>query len=287
VTNENAIKVDDEFFAKNKESGIYPIMYYSHNIHFLCYSQMMEGRSRDALASAHKLDSLVTVAAVREMPMAEYLLPMPLLVEARFGEWDLSIQEPAPPSDLSYASGVWHYARGLAFAAMGKLAQADRERVELHKITRSIPTDRVLGTSNNARKVSELAETVLTGEIASARGDHAEAVARLSDAVQMQDALIYDEPPIWYFPVREALGAELIAAGQEAQAEAVYRSDLKINPGNPRSLHGLARSLRAEGKEQEAAKYENQFKSAWHYADVASAPVRFHDARTASSGIEG
>jgi hypothetical protein len=133
-----------------------------------------------------------------------------------------------PPSDLSYASGVWHYTRGLAFAAMGKLNQADREREELHKITRSIPTDRVLGTSNNARKVSELAETVLTGEIASARGDHAEAIARLSDAVQMQDALIYDEPPIWYFPVREALGAELIAAGQAAQAEAIYRSDLKI-----------------------------------------------------------
>jgi tetratricopeptide (TPR) repeat protein len=287
VTNENAIKVDEEFFAKNKEGGVYPIMYYSHNIHFLCYSQMMEGRSRDALASARKLNSLVTVAAVREMPMAEYMLPTPLLVEARFGEWGVIMQEPAPPSDPSYANGVWHYARGLAFAAMGKLDQADREREELHKITRSIPADRVLGTNNNAQKVSELAETVLTGEIASARGDHEEAIARLSYAVRMQDALIYDEPPIWYFPVREALGAEFLAEGQAAQADAVYRSDLKINPGNPRSLHGLARSLRAEGKQQEAAEYENQFKSAWHYADVAPEPVRFHDARTASSGIEG
>jgi hypothetical protein len=99
--------------------------------------------------------------------------------------------------------------------------------------------------------------------------------------------LIYDEPPIWYFPVREALGGELIAAGQAAQAEAVYRSDLKINPGNPRSVHGLAQSLRTEGKEREAAKYENQFKGVWHYADVAPEPARFHDARTASSGIEG
>jgi tetratricopeptide (TPR) repeat protein len=285
VTNENAIKVDEEFFAKNIEGGVYPIMYYSHNIHFLCYSEMMEGRSRDALASARKLNSVVTVAAVREMPMAEYMLPTPLLVEARFGEWNVITQEPAPPSDLSYASGVWHYARGLAFAAMGKLAQADREREELHKITGSIPTDRVLGTSNNAQKVSELAETVLTGEIASARGDHAEAIARLSDGVQMQDALIYDEPPIWYFPVREVLGAELIAAGQAAQAEAVYRSDLKINPGNPRSLHGLAQSLRAQSKKQEAAKCENQFKSAWHYADVTPEPVRFRHAPPRSSDI--
>jgi Flp pilus assembly protein TadD len=92
----------------------------------------------------------------------------------------------------------------------------------------------------------------------------------LSDAVRMQNALVYDEPPIWYFPVRGALGAELLAVGQAPQAEAVYRSDLKVNPGNPRSLHGLARSLRAEGKKQEAAEYENQFKSAWQYADVGA-----------------
>jgi hypothetical protein len=97
--------------------------------------------------------------------------------------------------------------------------------------------------------------------------------------------LIYDEPPIWYFPVREALGAELIAAGQAAQAEAVYRSDLKINPGNPRSLHGLAQSLRAQSKKQEAAKCENQFKSAWHYADVTPEPVRFRHAPPRSSDI--
>jgi tetratricopeptide (TPR) repeat protein len=278
VTNENAIKVDEEFFAKSEEGGVYPIMYYSHNIHFLCYAQMMEGRSHDALASARKLNSRVTVAAVREMPMAEYLLPTPLLVEARFGEWDAIMQEPAPPSDLSYASGVWHYTRGLAFAATGKLDQADLEHGELHKITMAIPADRILGTSNNAQKVSELAEAVLAGEIASARSNQTEAIARLSDAVRMQDALVYDEPPIWYFPVREALGAQLIAAGRATQAEAVYRSDLKINPGNPRSLHGLARSLRAEGRKYEAAEYENQFERAWHYADVAPEPVPYRNA---------
>jgi hypothetical protein len=88
------------------------------------------------------------------------------------------MQEPAPSSDLSYASGVWHYTRGLAFAAMGKLDQADRERTELHKITMTIPADRVLGTSNNAQKVSELAEAVVAGEIASARSNQTDAIAR-------------------------------------------------------------------------------------------------------------
>jgi hypothetical protein len=97
------------------------------------------------------------------------------------------MQEPAPPSDLSYTSGVWHYTRGLAFAATGQLDQTEREHEELHKITIAIPVDRVLGTSNNAQKVSELAEAVLAGEIASARGSQTEAIARLSDAVRMQD----------------------------------------------------------------------------------------------------
>jgi tetratricopeptide (TPR) repeat protein len=284
VTNENAIKADDAFFAMSNEGGVYPLMYYTHNIQFLCYAQMMEGRRRDALASARKLNSHVSVATVREMPMAEFLLPMPLLVEARFGEWALIMQEPEPPSDLSYASGIWHYARGLAFAATGKLDQAERERDELRRITAAIPPDRLLGTSNQARKVSALAEAVLAGEIASARGDHQQAAVHLSDAVRMQDALVYDEPPIWYFPVREALGAELLAAGQPTRAETVYREDLRANPGNPRSLNGLARCLSAEGKQREAAKYEKQFKTAWRYADAAPEPFLTTAAPRASVG---
>jgi tetratricopeptide (TPR) repeat protein len=276
--NENAIRADEAFFTKSNESGVYPIMYYTHNLQFLCYSQMMEGRSRDALASARKLNSHVPLDAVREMPMAEYLLPMPLLVEARFGEWNAIMQEPAPPSDLRYANGMWHYARGLALAATGKLDEAEREREELHKITTAIAPDRLLGSSNQARKVSEVAEAVLAGEIASAKGDHTQATARLADAVRMQDALNYDEPPIWYFPIRETLGAELLAAGQAAQAEADYRSDLKLNPDNPRSLNGLARCLRAEGKTREAAKFEERFKNSWRYADTDPDPIHIGNA---------
>ena len=89
---------------------------------------------------------------------------------------------------------------------------------------------------------------MLSAKIASARGDHNAAAAKLGDAVQMQDALTYDEPPIWYFPVREELGTELLAAGEANRAEAVYRADLKINPGNARSLKGLTETLRAQGK---------------------------------------
>jgi tetratricopeptide (TPR) repeat protein len=273
-TNVHAIKADEAFFAKSHETGIYPLMYYNHNIQFLCYSQMMEGSSRGALASARKLVSHVSPEAVREMPMVEFIVPMPLLVEARFGEWSAILLEPAPPADLLYTSAMWHYSRGLALAATGKVEEAREEGRELHKITVALPPDRSLGTSNQAQKVSALAEAVLAGEIDAANGDHAHAVERLADAVRKQDALVYDEPPIWYFPVREALGSELIAAGHPAQAEAVFRKDLKLNPGNPRSLHGLAQSLRAEGKTAEAAQVEQRFKAAWRYADTNPVPDR-------------
>lgn len=202
--------------------------------------------------------------------MAEFLLPTTMLVETRFGDWDAIMREPSPPDDLPYASIVWHYSRGLAFIATDKLDDAEGEQQALHQIAMAIPPDRPLGTSNSARKVSEAIDAVLVGRIASAKGDHKEAISRLSEAVKMQDGFVYDEPPIWFFPIRETLGAELLADGQAASAEAVYREDLKLNPGNPRSLNGLAKALRAQGNKAEAAKVDRQFNEAWRYADVSA-----------------
>ena len=113
---------------------------------------------------------------------------------------------------------------------------------------------------------------VVDGELAAARGDHKEAAAKLTDAVRMQDALVYEEPPIWYFPVRESLGAQLLAMGRTPEAETVYREDLRINPGNPRSLYGLAQCLSAEGKTAEAARAREQFRKAWRFADSEPTP---------------
>ena len=268
-TNASAIKVDQAFFAKSKESGVYPLMYYTHNIHFLCYSQMIEGRQRDALASARLLETKVPLDAVRAMPMAEFLVPMPYLVETRFGLWDTILKEPGPPKDLPFASAMWHYARALAFSAKGNRTQAASEQKQLEAITAAISPDRPLGTSNRAKDVAQVAVMVVAGEFAAARSNHKDAAAKLIDAVRMQDALIYEEPPIWYFSVRESLGAQLAAMGRTQEAEAVFREDLKINPGNPRSLYGLAQCLTAQGKTAEAAKAREQFRKAWRFADSA------------------
>ena len=271
-TNANAIKADQAFFAKSKEDGVYPLMYYTHNVHFLCYAQMIEGRQRDALASARLLETKVPLDAVRAMPMAEFLVPLPYLVDTRFGLWDTILKEPAPPKDLPFTSAMWHYARALAFSAKGNRAQAASEQKQLETITAAISPDRPLGTSNRAKDVAQVAVAVLAGELAAARGDHKDAAAKLTGAVRMQDALVYEEPPIWYFPVRESLGAQLLAMGRTQEAEAVYREDLRINPGNPRSLYGLAQCLSAQGKTAEAAKAREQFRKAWRFADSEPTP---------------
>ena len=247
-------------------------MYYTHNIHFLCYAQMVEGQKRDALGSARLLESKVPLDAVRAMPMAEFLVPVPYLVETRFGLWDEILKEPEPPKDLPFTSAIWHYARALAYSAKGDRAQAAREHKQLEAVTAAIPPARPLGTSNSARDVAQVAVVVVAGELAAARGDRKGAAAKLTDAVRMQDALIYDEPPIWYYPMRESLGAQLLASGRAQEAEAVYREDLKINPGNPRSLYGLAQCLAAEGKTAEAAKAREQFRKAWRFADSEPMP---------------
>ena len=272
--NERAIKADQYFLAQSHETGVYPVMYATHNIQFLCYAEMMEGRKRDTIKTARDLKDAVPLAVVREMPMGEVFWPEPYFAMARFGAWDEILAEPAPPNEFAFTNAMWHYARGLAFAATGKLDDATAERQALDASGAKVSGDMLAGPANHARDLVKLASLILAGTIASDRGDHSEANRDFTDAVRAQDALGYDEPPSWYYPVRESLGAELLADNKPKVAEAVYREDLKRNPENPRSLYGLAESLRVEGKSEQAAQVEARFNRGWSHADVTLAPVK-------------
>jgi hypothetical protein len=269
--NEAAIKADRTFLAQSHEAGVYPVMYATHNYDFLLYSEMMEGRKRDAIKTARALKAAVPVEVVKAMPMGEVMWPKPYFAMARFDAWDEILAEPAPPRDFAYTSAMWHYARGLAFAARGDTQSALAERKSVGDYEVLVQPDFMVGPNNKGQAIIKLASQVLAAAIAGARGDHKQAINDYTTAVQIQDALGYDEPPSWYYPVRESLGAELLAAKKDAMAEAVYRDDLKRNPDNPRSLYGLAQSLRAEGKTQEAAKVEERFTKEWSHADVSLA----------------
>src|SRR5581483_7123729 len=222
-----------------------------------------EGRSAETIAAARELGELVKPEMAREMPEAEAALVTPLLALARFGRWQEILDAPAPPDDLAFAQTVSHYARGLALTRTGRLDDADLEQTALEASAAKIPPDRMTQQVNSLKSLADIASAVLAGERASARAHNVEAVRHLEEAVRRQDALRYMEPPPWYYPVRQSLGAALLAAGRARAAEAVYREDLRRNRDNGWSLYGLARSLRAQKKVKEAAAVEARFKRAW------------------------
>jgi tetratricopeptide (TPR) repeat protein len=163
---------------------------------------------------------------------------------------------------------MWHYVRGLAMAARGRFDEAAAEQKRLDAIAAAMPPDREIGDNNRGQAVLKVASATLRGQSLSCRSDRQAAVRALTEAVALQDALAYEEPPIWYFPVREALGNELLIVEQPTAAEAVYREDLRRNPANPRSLYGLARALRAQGKTADAAAADREWRRQWRYAEV-------------------
>jgi tetratricopeptide (TPR) repeat protein len=245
--NRRAVAVDRAYIAAAKPAGMYPMMYYVHNLDFLWAAASMNGRSAEAIETANQLGQEATPEMARQMGDAEAALVAPVLALTRFGKWDEVLAAPQPPEDLLYARGLSHYARGIAFTRTRRLDDAARELGVLETITANIPADRMIVLVNSMKAVLTIG----------------------------QDALNYMEPPPWYFPVRQSLGAELLAAGRAKEAEVVYREDLKRNPENGWSLHGLAASLRAQGKRKEAAKVDARFEKAWRHADVKLATSRF------------
>ncbi len=273
--NRRAVEVDRAYIAAAKPVGVYPMMYYPHNLDFLWSAASMAGRSAEAIATARQLRAQASPEMARTMADAEPALVAPSLALARFGKWKEVLAEPPPPDDLTYASGLSHYACGVAYARTRRTDEAAQELVALEKIVAAMPPERMIVQVNSMRNVLAIGVDVLAAELAAARGQREEAITRLRAAVRGQDALNYMEPPPWYFPVRQSLGAELLAANRPKEAEAVYREDLRRNPENGWSLHGLAASLRAQGKNKEAAAVAQRFQQAWQHADVKLATSRF------------
>jgi tetratricopeptide (TPR) repeat protein len=283
-SNQDAIAADEDYIVQCRAQGVYPLAYYPHNIHFLWDSASMEGRSRLAIDAARKSAASIPDGAWREVPLLHQFVVSPLFAYTRFGKWDLILNEPRPPADSPFWTGVWHYARGLAFTAKGRLSSAAEELRGLEAIAadQSLKDFRVTFSRNGAQAILEIAVEVLAGEMAAGQKNYAEAIARLHRAVLLEDNLIYNEPPDWHVPARQSLGAVLLTAGRAAEAESIYWQDLQRNTENGWSLFGLMMSLRAQEKGKQARAVEKRFRKAWNQADVRLTASRFMDAtRTA------
>jgi tetratricopeptide (TPR) repeat protein len=275
AANQAAVVADRAYFKTARPSAIYRGLYYPHNIDFIWHSASMEGRSADTVRAAREFAENAPAEMIKQMPDMETAPAAPIVALARFGRWDEVLREGAPPPDWPYTRGVWHYARGLAFNARGQAADARRELTQLEAVLGSVSPDRTLAFFFRAKNMLQLAANVLAGEIAAKAADTATAARLLRAAVAEQDTHWFTEPPPWYFPVRQALGAVLLQAGRAREAEQVYRDDLARNPNNGWSLFGLAQSLRAQGKTAEAAQADASFQKAWAKADVKLSASRF------------
>jgi tetratricopeptide (TPR) repeat protein len=268
AANVQAVAADRAYFRKSQPSPIYRGMYYPHNLDFVWHAASMEGRRAECIRAAREFAAEVPAAMVLEMPDVETAPAAPILALARFGRWDEILKQPAPPEAMRYVTGTWRYARGLGYIATGRRAEAEQELAALRAVQRSVPADRTVAGFFKMSDMLAMAAETLTGEIAVRSGEPGAAVGHLAEAVRLQDQHWFTEPPPWYYPVRQSLGFALLQAGRAAEAEAVYREDLRRNPENGWSLFGLAQSLRAQGKTADAAAVDARFRLAWARADV-------------------
>jgi tetratricopeptide (TPR) repeat protein len=265
--NRKASAADSAYLSRSQPLDYYP-MYVAHNYQFLGYSTAMEGRKAETLEAMKQMRAVFPEQAMLAMPGLDWFGAEPLLAMVRFGMWDEILAESAPNPALKALTGGYLFARVAALAAKNRLVDARQTLDELNQLRAALPADTAAGF-NTAQDVLALAANIARSRIEVAENDREAAIKTLTEAVGQEDKLNYNEPADWFFPARHLLGAQLLKVGRGAQAEAVYREDLRHNPENGWSLFGLAQALRTTGKAGEAGTVDARFAKAWQRADVA------------------
>lgn len=269
LANERAIAADARYKARQPKIGFYGL-YMVHNADFLAYTGFMEGRKEVSLAQAKAVVATFPLDWVLEnVAFADAFQSRHWEALKRFGLWEELLAQPAPDARLPLSTAYWHALRGTAFAASSKVDEALQEQAAFEAARVKVPEAFTWG-SNAAGPVLLVAKAYLAGEIAFRQGNVDKAVGDLQEAVRLEDALKYDEPPACIIPARHALGAVLLSAKRAREAEAVYHADLKAYPANYWSLLGLHRALEAQGRKAEAVKAAARLKKAQARADVTS-----------------
>jgi tetratricopeptide (TPR) repeat protein len=267
-TNVAAAAADQEFVQRTGATGMYPMMYWTHNIHFIAYARMQQGRYEEARHAAQQMLANVR-DGVGEMQMLEGFVTYPLAVELRFRRWDAILAQPAPDPSWALATAFWRASRAMALAGLGRLEEAVAEQQRFAAAQAAVPVEHRFLINNSAHDFLTLTAAVLDARLTGARGERAASLAHWRRAAALQAALQYDEPPAWFYPLQQSVGAELLRNGQAAEAEALFRQALDRHPRDGRLLYGLWQSLLAQKRTGDAALVEQQFAEAWKDATVS------------------
>jgi len=258
-----AARLDENHIQESSRPDMFTVLSYLHDLYFLATAASMDGHVAAAKEAADKLVEQVG-PHVKGMPQLESFLTVQPAVLVRFDRWDDILKLPAPTANHKIANSMWHFARGVALAATGKLAAAEVEHQAVTEaLDNTAPEETFAMSPNKTRDILTIASDVMAAKLAMARNEKSEAIAQLRAAVAIQDRLKYAEPPSWFYPVRESLGAALFLDGQVPEAEQVFREDLRRNPRNPRSLFGLLQVLRSRGETYDAGFVQRELKDAW------------------------
>jgi tetratricopeptide (TPR) repeat protein len=267
-SNRDAALADEAYLKASGTQGVYPFMYYAHNVHFQAVAHSLAGQYAEASAAAKKLDDYVT-PHLKQMPMLEGYLTVTPLIRVQFQKWEEIDKLPKPDANLPALTAIWHFSRGLAFEARGRLEDAEREYAAFLAAEKVVPANSYFGLMNSAASVLEVARHALQARIGAHKSNDAGMQLMLwRKAVELEDALAYDEPPPWFLSVRIWLGGALMKRGDFATAEQVFREDLQRNKRNGRALFGLAEALKAQKKSYAATLVNREFNDAWKDADT-------------------
>lgn len=276
--NVRAADADEKYIIKCNAQGIYPLNYYPHNIHYLAWSAMLLGRPEAAMEAAREIVGKVPSEIASDgnlWALYEIFLSQPMFVMVRFGMWQEMLAEPRPELDSQFMAGIWHYGRALAYLHTQRLSEARPELEKLKELRMAVGELERYVSATAGETLLTIAEEIVHGELAYAEGKTLEGLARLERAVRLEDSLVYNAPPEWYFPVRHYLGAMLLEAGQPNEAEVIYAADLRTNPENGYSLFGLKLALEQQGNRDHALEVAKRFDRAWAGATHKLASSRY------------
>ena len=273
AVNRDAIKADDLYLAVCRpQPGVYPLGYVPHNHHFLWFVSSMIGDRDTALDAAHATAERTSDPELMRAPgltaMQNFAFT-PVFAKVRFGMWDDIVATTQPADDLPYMNALWHYAQAIAAIRQDRLDDALRHHEALAELSADPTIAEMMWFGRYSLNLGlGVAERVVAGELALAEGDAAAAIDKLREAARLEDDIPYDEPPGWHHPVRQILGAVLLETGEPAEAEAVYRDELRRNPDNGWSLFGLRQALAAQDRGDEAEAIDAEFSQAWADANI-------------------